>query len=140
MGFGKLEDIIALQLATQFKLAVYDLIERSERAKRDYKFVAQLTDALGSMEGNIAEGFHRNNPKEFVQFLRYSRGSHAEAETRVRDGVHRRYFNAQDCEGALHLARRSGMAILRLRQSIERFIEECRQSPQPSRPRRTRRT
>ena len=140
MGFGRLEEIIALQLATRFKLAVYDLLERSERAKRDFKFVAQLTDALGSMEGNIAEGFHRNNHKEFVQFLRYSKGSHGEAETRVRDGIHRRYFTAQACEGALHLAKRSGMAILRLRQSTERSIEESRPTPRPPRRPRTRRT
>lgn len=40
----------------------------------------QLLDSGGSMSANIAEGYCRGGPKEFEQFLRYSRGSVAESE------------------------------------------------------------
>lgn len=40
----------------------------------------QLLDSGGSMSANIAEGFGRGGPKEFEQFLRYSRGSLAESD------------------------------------------------------------
>ena len=40
----------------------------------------QLLDAAGSISANIAEGYGRGGPKEFEQFLRYSRGSMAEVE------------------------------------------------------------
>src|SRR3989344_7212261 len=40
----------------------------------------QLLDSGGSMSANIAEGFGRGGPKEFEQFLRYSRGSLAETD------------------------------------------------------------
>lgn len=40
----------------------------------------QLLDSGGSMSANIAEGFGRGGPKEFEQFLRYSRGSLTESD------------------------------------------------------------
>lgn len=40
----------------------------------------QLLDSAGSMGANIAEGYGRGGPKEFDQFLRYSRGSSAETD------------------------------------------------------------
>jgi four helix bundle protein len=40
----------------------------------------QLLDSGGSMSSNIAEGYGRGGPREFEQFLRYSRGSTAETD------------------------------------------------------------
>ena len=40
----------------------------------------QLLDSAGSMGATIAEGYGRGGPKEFEQFLRYSRGSSAETD------------------------------------------------------------
>ncbi len=40
----------------------------------------QLIDSAGSMGANIAEGYGRGGPKEFEQFMRYSRGSSAETD------------------------------------------------------------
>lgn len=40
----------------------------------------QLLDSGGSMSSNIAEGYGRGGPREFEQFIRYSRGSMAETD------------------------------------------------------------
>ncbi len=42
--------------------------------------VYQLLDSTGSISANISEGYGRGRPKEFEQFLRYSRGSSAETD------------------------------------------------------------
>ena len=40
----------------------------------------QVLDSTGSISANIAEGYGRGGPREFEQFLRYSRGSCAETD------------------------------------------------------------
>jgi len=40
----------------------------------------QVLDSGGSISSNIAEGYGRGTPREFEQFLRYSRGSSAESD------------------------------------------------------------
>jgi four helix bundle protein len=133
MGVKRIEDLIAWQLAVEFKDEVHRLIAGSKSAQRDFRFLAQICDALVGTESNTVEGFHRNRPREFAQFLRYARSSHAEAETRLKDGIARGYFKQIDCENALRLAKRCGQALLRLLQSLEPFMGP---DPKPRPPRR----
>ena len=79
MGVKRLEDLVAFQLAVEFKLEVYRLIRESPAARRDFRFRAQLSDASASVEACLAEGWHRYVAGEFVTFLRYARASLAEA-------------------------------------------------------------
>ena len=121
MGFRRIQDIIAWQLAIEFKEEVYGLLRGSRAARRDLKYCDQLREAMRGTESNISEGFHRRSPRQFVQFLSYARASHAEAETRLKDGIACGYFTADACKRALLLAKRCCMAILRLIQSLEDF-------------------
>ncbi len=122
MGARHIGELIAWQVSLAFRDEVYRLIELSPAAKRDRRYVDQLRNAISSTEANITEGFHRRTPSQFRQFLSYARGSHAEAEARLRDGIARRYFSEEECAEALRLAKRAAMAILRLMQSLEKFI------------------
>lgn len=106
----KLDDLIVWQLACQFEAGVLDLV-RGTRGPLDFKFVSQLTDAATSVPSNITEGFHRFRAGEFAQFVRYSRGSLAEAEKRLHTGVRRNYFAQADVDPLLRLARRLGKAL-----------------------------
>src|SRR5512147_3203971 len=120
MGARTLDDLIAWQLAVEFRDAVYALVRTSVEATRDYRYRNQLSNATAGVSANITEGFHRARPREFAQFLSYARASLAEAEDRIRDGIARGYFTAEACAAALLLAKRYCMAILRLIQSLRR--------------------
>ena len=52
---------------------------------RDYRFCSHIRAAAGSIMDNIAEGFEKENNKEFIQFLYVSKGSCGE----VRSQLHR---------------------------------------------------
>ena len=87
-----IDDLRVWKLGCQFEDGVLDLLEHSPRAVRDAKFYGQLSDAAASVSSNIAEGFYRYNAREFARFLRYSRGSLAEAERRLQAGVRKGYW------------------------------------------------
>lgn len=88
-----------------------DLLERSPRAVRDGKFYVQLSDAASSVATNVAEGFYRYNAVEFANFLRYSRGSLAEAERRLQAGVRKRHWPQASAEPHLAVAAQLGPAL-----------------------------
>jgi four helix bundle protein len=129
MGVKKLDDLVALQLASEFKREVYRLVRQSDRASRDFKFRDQLFDAASSVEANITEGWHRYVARDFALFLRYASGSIAEARLRLRDGIDRGHFAESECEHALALANRCAGSIINLHKSLQPF------STPPRRPR-----
>ena len=118
----RVEDLIAWQLAVQFGRCVYSLVRSNREPNRDLRYRDELFDAIGSIRKNIAEGFNRNRTRVFIQFLGYAKGSLGEAQEGILDGIDRGYFTAEQCEPALRLAKRCFMAILRLIQSLERFL------------------
>jgi len=119
-----LDDLHAYQLAVSFKLHVYKLIDEHPRAKQDFLYVRQLVDALGSAEGNIAEGWRRWIAGEITQFLRYGLASLEEAKVRLKDGVHRGYFTMEECREILTIGNRCGAATMALWKSLQPFIKK----------------
>jgi four helix bundle protein len=106
-----IDNLKVWQLACAFEDGVLDLLERSPRAVRDGKFYVQLSDAASSVSSNVAEGFYRYNAAEFAHFLRYSRGSLAEAERRLQAGVRKRYWPQTSAEQHLAVAAQLGPAL-----------------------------
>ena len=96
MGFKTLDEIHAYQACRTLKLEVYRLIKSRPEAFRDLRFRDQTVNAASSAEVNIAEGFSRFSPGEFVQFLRISRASVAELVNWLQDGIDRGYFTDDD--------------------------------------------
>ena len=128
MGVKRLEDLVAFQLAVEFKLEVYRLIRESPAARRDFRFRAQLSDASASVEACLAEGWHRYVAGEFVTFLRYARASLAEAERWLGDGVARGYFRPPTIPKSLHTAGRCGAALTNLRKTLEPFTKKAKKN------------
>lgn len=89
MGAKRLEELVAWQLAHEFKVEAYRLVRASPSASRDSEYRQQLFAAAASGEANIAEGFHRFVPAEFAHFLNIARGSIGEAKVRLIDGIDR---------------------------------------------------
>jgi four helix bundle protein len=118
MGVQRLEDLAAYQLAVEFKLLVYGLLEKRPAAQRDFKYCDQLRDATSGVEGNIAEGWRRYLAGDMAQFVRVALASLEEAKVRLGDGVHRRYFSEADIQEALAIGRRCGAATMGLLRSL----------------------
>ena len=71
------EDLKVWQDSREFVNSIYKLTS-SEKFKKDYGLKDQIQRAAISIMNNIAEGFERNNNKEFIKFLGYSKGSAGE--------------------------------------------------------------
>ena len=117
MGVRHYKELIAWQLAEQFKIEVFGLVKASQRASDDRGFAEQLIGAAGSVTHNIAEGFLRFGGREFKRFLDYALGSLGEAEGRLSDGIQLGYFDAASCEVAFRFAKRCLVATVRLKRS-----------------------
>jgi four helix bundle protein len=71
------EDLKVWQDSRDFVKSIYELTSSINFAK-DYGLKDQIQRAAVSIMNNIAEGFERNNNKEFIVFLKYSKGSAGE--------------------------------------------------------------
>jgi four helix bundle protein len=76
------KELIVWQKAMQLVTIIYDL---TKNFPEDEKFglVSQMRRCSVSVPSNIAEGWGRMSRKNYIQFLRTSRGSLFELETQV---------------------------------------------------------
>ncbi|MBO4249872.1 MAG: four helix bundle protein [Paludibacteraceae bacterium] len=81
---SKFEDLKIWQEARILAKDIYQLTS-VEPFSKDYRFCSQIRAAVGSIMDNIAEGFEKENNKEFIQFLFIAKGSCGE----VRSQLHR---------------------------------------------------
>lgn len=80
MTVKKFEELNVWQDAKQLVVAVYKATSQSP-INKDFGFKDQIQRAAISIMNNIAEGFERDNNKEFVRFLTYSKGSAGEVRS-----------------------------------------------------------
>ena len=82
--WSRFEDLPIWQDARALAKDIYR-ITSTDQFSKDYRFCGQIRAAVGSVMDNIAEGFERENNKEFIQFLYFAKGSCGE----VRSQLHR---------------------------------------------------
>ena len=99
----KIEEIVAWQLADQLRR---DIVAASATRSfsKDFKLCAQIRDAANSASSNIAEGFKRFNPREFAQFIKYSRASLAEIKVHLDDAKDRGHITSEQHAALTKLA------------------------------------
>ena len=73
----RFEELECWQEAREFVNLIYQLVNQ-KTFKKDFELVGQVKRSAISCMANIAEGFHRNSPKEFMRFLDICRASIAE--------------------------------------------------------------
>ena len=81
---ARFEDLPVWKDARALSKEIYR-VSATEPFYKDYRFCGQIRAAVGSVMDNIAEGFEKENNKEFIQFLYVAKGSCGE----VRSQLHR---------------------------------------------------
>jgi len=80
MKVASFEDLKVWQDTRDFVKSIYE-IATTDSFKKDYGLKDQIQRAAVSIMNNIAEGFERNNNKEFITFLKYSKGFSGEVRS-----------------------------------------------------------
>jgi len=81
MTVERFEDLRIWQNARIQANSVYDLLDDSPSASRDFPFRNQLVGCVISVMNNIAEGFERRTDPDFGRFLDIAKGSNGEVRS-----------------------------------------------------------
>jgi four helix bundle protein len=130
MGAKTFREVIAWQLAREFRKSVRPFWERAEE-RRDFDLCNQLREAARSATSNIAEGFPCSHA-EYARFLQISTRSLEEIEDRLIEMVDDELITEQEAQPSLHLKMRTSRAIAKLRAYL--LATPDPPSYQPSRP------
>jgi four helix bundle protein len=82
---------VAWQLCVELDALIFEVTSTGPGA-RDFEWLDQIRASAGSAAPNIAEGFGRFGPREFVRYLRIALGSLEETSTHLVLGKGRGYF------------------------------------------------
>jgi len=102
-GFKRFEDPIAWQRAHELARNIYKTTLRSN-FNRDFALRDQIRRAALSPMCNIAEGYARSGPKEFLRFLDIARGSSAEVQSLLYIAKASEYISAEEFRQLYELA------------------------------------
>lgn len=74
---NRFEDLEVWQKGMQLAEDIY-FVTRDDKFAREFSIKDQIIRASISISNNISEGFEYDNRKDFIKFLRYSKGSTGE--------------------------------------------------------------
>jgi len=116
MAVREFRDLACWQLAYALKSEIF-AFTATLPASRDFKFRDQIRDSSASAPRNIAEGFGRLTPREFVRFLGYARGSIVETQNHLIDARDRGYIDEALFKRLFNLASAARRTTTRLMMS-----------------------
>lgn len=112
------QDLHAWQKSRALCLGIYRATEAFPDHER-YGLIAQLRRCSVSVPSNIAEGYGRESPQDFLRFLRTSRGSLYELETQVTLSVDLGYLTPESAQPLFD-------SITEIRQILSGLIKSVR--------------
>ncbi len=95
MKVSSFEDLQVWRDSRKLVKSIYELTSKGTFSK-DYGLKEQIQRASVSIMNNIAEGFERNNNKEYVKFLGYSKGSAGEVRSMLYVALDLGYITKDD--------------------------------------------
>jgi len=98
MKIQRFEDLECWQAARKLVNMVYGAIKASPAFQKDFRLSNQITGAAISSMSNIAEGFSRRFPKEFIQYLFISKSSATEVQSEAYVALDQKYIAQQTFE------------------------------------------
>src|SRR5215211_4173280 len=89
-----------------------------QSVKRNFKYCDQICDSSDSALCNVAEGFGRDNPGEFVRFLDVSRGSAEETRALLKTAGEKHFISEERFDALDRLAVRGLQALARFQRYL----------------------
>lgn len=71
-------------------------LTKSNQLSRDFGLRDQMQRAAVSISSNIAEGFEKNNNKEFIRYLRIAKGSAGELRNQFEIAYNLKYLDSME--------------------------------------------
>lgn len=105
---------MAWQLGDALRTELQSLLD-DPRLLTAFEMRDQIDRASDSVCANIAEGFRRRTHKQFAHFLDIASGSLGEIEDRLIGAVRKHKVEPSRVDAALLLAKRTSVAVARLR-------------------------
>jgi len=115
----RFEDLVAWQKARLLTRRVYAVSAQGGLA-RDWGLASQMQRAAVSVMSNVAEGFERGRPAEFLHFLAIAKASCAETRSLLYVAQDAGYLHDDVSDELMKLAEEVGRVIAGLRASIIR--------------------
>ena len=97
MKVKSFEDLQVWQDTREFVKSIYE-ITSLENFKKDYGLKDQIQRASVSIMNNISEGYERDNTKEFINFLKYAKGSAGEVRSMLYIALDLNYISKEKFE------------------------------------------
>jgi len=114
----RFEELIAWQKARCLTRSIYQ-VSQNGRFARDFGLANQIQRASVSIMSNIAEGFERNRPTEFHQFLSVAKASCAEVRSQLYVALDVGYLSETEFQELFKLSAEVGRVVNGLRASLK---------------------
>lgn len=112
------EDLQIWKDAREFVKSIYALTSSSQFNK-DYGLKEQIQRASVSIMNNLSEGFERDNNKEFIKFLGYSKGSAGEVRSMLYVAIDLKYITQEQFD----LAYNSSLNIIKQLSNFIKYLK-----------------
>jgi four helix bundle protein len=120
-GVTRFEDLVTWQRLFELSVEVSRYADRPP-ASRDFKYRDQIKDASDSAQRNVAEGFGRYEPAQFLHFLNISRASTVETQALLRRGHALGYLSDAEFARLDTLATRGLQVLARLQRYLRTAV------------------
>ena len=115
----KFEDLDVWKRSARLSANIYKTLGKL----KDYRFRDQICRSGLSIPSNIAEGMERDSQREFLQFLRYAKGSCGELRTQIYIGIDIGYVPKESGQAWINETRELSSMLVSLMKVIRNQIE-----------------
>ena len=112
----KFEDLDVWKRSARLSADIYKTLGKL----KDYGFRDQICRSGLSIPSNIAEGMERDSQREFLQFLRYAKGSCGELRTQIYIGIDIGYVPKEAGQAWINETRELSSMLVGLMKAIQK--------------------
>ena len=112
----KFEDLDVWKRSARLSADIYKTLVKL----KDYGFRDQICRSGLSIPSNIAEGMERDSQREFLQFLRYAKGSCGELRTQIYIGIDIGYVPKEAGQSWINETRELSSMLVGLMKAIQK--------------------